>query len=203
MRKYIYIGLALLSLLVFIGVQRRMLKEARAERDTYKSNTQVLLGQSERYKTRDSLNALSVGVLELKLAEFERFRAQDAELIRTLRVERKQLEQVATTQLQTIYELRGSVRDSIIYADAQPIDTVGRLDIVDKWFELHGHIARDGEFAGTFRSLDSLLYVAHVEHKRFLGFLWRTRKIKSMRQEIVSHNPHTVILDAEFITIRK
>ncbi len=198
-----YIVIAFVLPLGVIAVQQRGLRLIRADRNVYRSNTEALMGENERYRTRDSLNVISVRSLELKIEEFERFRAGDAALISTLRADRNRLERVTTAQLQTIYDLQGTVRDSVIYVDNTPADTIRRIDISDEWFDLHGSIDGAGIFFGTFESRDSLLYVEHVEYKRFLGLLWRTRRIKARRQEIVPRNPHTTIVDAEFITIRK
>lgn len=203
MKKYLYLTVAIMLLLAVIGWQATRLRKLKADRDMYKSNTEALLGEAERYLTRDSLNAISTRALELKLSEFKQFRADDAALIRTLRADKQRLEQVTTAQLQTIYELRGTVRDSIVYRDSLTTDTLRCIDITDTWFELHGCSDRSGQFSGTFQSWDDLLYVEYVIPKRFLGFLWKTKRIKERRQEIVSRNPHTVIVSAEFITIRK
>lgn len=203
MKKYLYLTVAIMLLLAVIGWQAARLRKLKADRDVYKSNTEALLGEAERYLTRDSLNAINTRALELKLSEFEQFRADDVALIRTLRADKQRLEQVTTAQLQTIYELRGTVRDSIVYRDSLTSDTLRCIDITDPWFELHGCSDRSGQFSGTFQSRDDLLYVEYVIPKRFLGFLWKTKRIKERRQEIVSRNPHTVIVSAEFITIRK
>lgn len=203
MRKYLYIGILIATLLGVIGAQYLNLRRAKADRDAYRFTSEALLGGNEYYRTRDSLNAVSVRTLELKLGEYERFRSDDAALIRSLRVDRKRLERITTTQLQTTYDLYGHVVDTVVYQAISIPDTLRCIDITEPWFDLHGCSNSLGDFSGTFESRDSLLYVEHVEYKRFLGFLWRTKKVKSRRQEIVSRNPHTRILDAEFVTFRE
>lgn len=205
MRKYIYIGLSVIVIVfvMVVSILNGQLKRARNERDIYKNNTEILMSEAQRYKTKDSLNAITVGNLELKFSEFERFRADDADLIRTLRTKNRDLERITTTQLSSIYELQGDIRDSIVYRDNHIPDTLRCVDIIDKWFELHGCADAAGRFSGTFESRDSLLYVETVRYRRFLGFLWKTSRIRDRQQDIVSRNPHTTILDAEFITIRK
>ena len=203
MKKYLYLIAVILLLLALIGWQESRLRKVKAERNAYRNNTETLLSDTERYRTRDSLSAISVRSLELKLSEFERFRAEDAALIRTLRADRQRLEQVTTAQLQTIYDLQGRVRDSIVYRDNLITDTLRCIDIAGQWFDLHGCADRSGAFFGTFVNRDSLMYVEYVVPKRFLGFLWKTKRIKERRQEIVSRNPHTEVLSVEFVTIRK
>lgn len=182
--------------------QHTKIKRLTEERDRYRSNTEILLQNVETYQTKDSLNAAKVGVLELKLSEFEKYRTSDAELIKTLQTKNRDLEAVTTAQMKTIIELRGTVRDSIVYL---PGDTVVLrcVDISDPWFSLKGCTTPDGEFTGTFINRDSILIAETVQYRRFLGFLWKTKKIKSREIDIISRNPHTKIIGVEYIEIEK
>jgi hypothetical protein len=184
--------------------QHARIKSLKSERDKYKSNTETLLQDVEHYQTKDSLNAVTVGVLQLKLSEFEKYRADDAALIKTLQTKNRNLQAVTTAQTETINELRGTVRDSIVYLPGDTVTTVLRcVDIVDEWFELHGCAKPDGSFTGTHINRDSLLIAETVKYKRFLNFLWKTKKIKNRKFDIVSRNPHTNIIGFEVITIEK
>lgn len=185
-------------------VQQSRIKSLTAERDKYRSNTETLLQDVRTYQTKDSLNAAKVGVLELKLSEFEKYRASDAELIKTLQTKNRELERVTTTQMETINELRATVRDSVVYLPGDTVTTVLRcVDIVEPYFELHGCATPDGQFTGTHINRDSLLIVETVQYKRWLGFLWKTKKIKNRQIDVVSKNPATKILGVEFVTIEK
>ena len=184
--------------------QHARIKSLTAERDKYRTNTETLLQDVERYQTKDSLNAVTVGVLKLKISEFEKYRADDAALIKSLRAKNRDLQNVTTAQLQTINELRGTVRDSIVYLPGDTVTTVLRcVDITDPWFELHGCATPAGEFTGTFVNRDSLLIAATVQYKRFLGFLWKTRKVKNRKIDAVSKNPNTEILGIEYVEIEE
>lgn len=187
-----------------IWVQRTKIEKLTDERNRYRGNTETLLQDVETYKTKDSLNAAKVGVLELKLSEFEKYRASDAELIKTLQTKNRELERVTTTQMETINELRATVRDSVVYLPGDTVTTVLRcVDIVEPFFELHGCATPDGQFTGTYINRDSLLIVETVQYKRWLGFLWKTKKIKNRQIDVVSKNPATKILGVEFVTIEK
>lgn len=206
MKKYLIIAAIALavSAVVTIWVQRSRINTLTGERDKYRTNTETLLQEVSRYQTKDSLNAAKVGVLELKLSEFEKYRASDAELIKTLQTKNRELERVTTTQMETINELRATVRDSVVYLPGDTVTTVLRcVDIVEPWFELHGCATPDGQFTGTHINRDSLLIVETVQYKRFWGFLWKTRKIKNREIDVVSKNPATRILGVEFVTIEK
>lgn len=206
MKKYIIIAAIALAVaaVVTIWVQRSRINQLTGERDKYRTNTETLLQEVSRYQTKDSLNAAKVGVLELKLSEFEKYRASDAELIKTLQTKNRELERVTTTQMETINELRATVRDSVVYLPGDTVTTVLRcVDIVEPYFELHGCATPDGQFTGTHINRDSLLIVETVQYKRWLGFLWKTKKIKNRQIDVVSKNPATKILGVEFVTIEK
>ena len=206
MKKYLIIAAIALAVaaVVTIWVQRSRINQLTGERDKYRTNTETLLQDVSRYQTKDSLNAAKVGVLELKLSEFEKYRASDAELIKTLQTKNRDLERVTTTQMETINELRATVRDSVVYLLGDTVTTVLRcVDIVEPYFELHGCATPDGQFTGTHINRDSLLIVETVQYKRFWGFLWKTKKIKNREIDVVSKNPATKILGVEFVTIEK
>lgn len=206
MKKYLIIAAIALAVaaVVTIWVQRSRINQLTGERDKYRTNTETLLQDVSRYQTKDSLNAAKVGVLELKLSEFEKYRASDAELIKTLQTKNRELERVTTTQMETINELRATVRDSVVYLPGDTVTTVLRcVDIVEPYFELHGCATPDGQFTGTHINRDSLLIVETVQYKRWLGFLWKTNKIKNREIDIISRNPHTKIMGVEYIEIEK
>jgi hypothetical protein len=200
MKIYIILGIIIVSLAGTTAFLTNRLKKEKAEKELYQKNTDLLMGKVEAYKTNDSLNVVSIGRLELKLSEYKKYRTEDLGLINSLKVENKRLEQITTAQTQTIYELRGSVRDSIVYVDNYVVDSLRCLDIANKWFDLHGCINKENEFSGTLENRDSLMYVEHIVPKKFLFFKWG---VKERKQEILSKNPNTKIVNAEYISIRK
>lgn len=205
MKKYLIIAAIALAVaaVVTIWVQRSRINQLTGERDKYRTNTETLLQDVSRYQTKDSLNAAKVGVLELKLSEFEKYRASDAELIKTLQTKNRELERVTTTQMETINELRATVRDSIVYLPGDTVTTVLRcIEYSDKWVDFDGCI-KNNTFSGKIITRDSLLITEIVQYKRWLGFLWKTKRIKNREFDIVSKNPHTKITGFEVITIEK
>lgn len=205
MKKYlIWAAIAMVVAAVApILLQRTKIEKLTDERNRYRGNTETLLQDVETYKTKDSLNAAKVGVLELKLSEFEKYRASDAELIKTLQTKNRDLERVTTTQMETINELRATVRDSIVYLPGDTVTTVLRcIEYSDKWVDFDGCI-KNNTFSGKIITRDSLLITETVQYKRWLGFLWKTKRIKNREFDIVSKNPHTKITGFEVITIEK
>jgi hypothetical protein len=204
MKKYLILAAIILAVAAAFWVQHAKIKRLTEERDRYRSNTEILLQDVKTYQTKDSLNAIKVGNLELTLAEYKKYRADDLALIKTLQAKNRDLERVTTTQMETINELRATVRDSVVYLPGDTVTTVLRcVDIVEPWFELHGCATPDGQFTGTHINRDRLLIVETVQYKRWLGFLWKTKKIKNREIDVVSKNPATKILGVEFVTIEK
>jgi hypothetical protein len=209
MRTYaIFIGV----IVILIGallLQSNVVQKMKADRDVYKANTETLSNKVDHYKTKDSLNASTVGHLILREGEYSKYRAKDAELINKLNIENRSLQHVTTAQTKMLASIRGQVRDSIIYvpvADTtKPVkaDTLKCIKISDKWYNVDGCATKTGEFRGTLITRDSLFIVSTVSYKRFLGFLWRTNKIKDRKIDAVSKNPSTKIEGLEFVEVIK
>jgi predicted Holliday junction resolvase-like endonuclease len=203
---YLIVIFVFLCLLSLLECQNNKIKELRNEVNTEKSNVSTLLQDVLTYKTKDSLNAAKIGSLELSLSDYKKYRQEDLRLIETLKTKNSDLESVATTQTETIVQVNGNVKDSIIIIKNDTIEVEVEakcVDIVQPYIELHGCILPNNGFTGTIVSRDSLLITETVKYKRFLGFLWKTKKIKNREFDIVSKNPHTNILDFEVITIKK
>lgn len=196
----IAIGAAVAALIV-IKTEYDMIQSLRAERDKYQSNTHALLSDVEQYKVADSLNAATIQSLRLTMSEFERFRAEDAALIRQLRSKNLDLAAVNKSQSQTIIDLRAMPRDTVIIIDSVSVPAVA-VHCGDAWYDFDG-ILTDKSFDGKLESRDSLIIAEKVKYKRFLGFLWKTSRVKERRIDCVSRNPHTKILDVEHVIIEK
>ena len=156
-----------------------------------------------RYRTSDSLNAVKVSTLTLELREMESYRAKDMQLIESLQVKKRELERITSMQMQTIANIKGQVKDSIIYRDKIIRDTIKALSISDEWLDLHGVVYDDGVFDGTLEVRDSLTVVETVRYRRFLGFLWKTKRVKHRTVDVVNKCPYTQITGLESIVIEQ
>lgn len=203
-RTKIEIGIAaaLVAILCLVWFQHKRIETLTAERDRYKGNTATLLSDVEQYRVRDSLNAARVQTLELTIQEYERFRAEDAALIMSLKTRNRDLAAVNKTQTQTIIDLRAIPRDTVVIVrDSIRVPAVS-VHCGDIWYDFDGLLTAE-EFTGTLANRDSLVLAETVKYKRFLGFLWKTHKIKDRRLDVISKNPHTEILGLEHIIIEK
>jgi hypothetical protein len=187
-------------MLALIWLQALRINKLTEERDRFESNTSALLSAVTMWRTKDSLNVAKAEVLSLRLAEMERYRAEDLKTIESLRIRKRDLEQITTIQSKTIAELRGKVSDTIVVYREILRDTMQTLHISDKWVDLHG-IINSGSFDGTLEVRDSLIIVESVERERFLGFLWHTKRIKKRFVDVTNKNPYTTIVGVESIQI--
>lgn len=202
---YLLIGLLIVSLMGVIVSQKNVIKQTKAEKEIYQSNNDALLSDIKRYKTKDSLDAVSVKKIELTLLEYEMYRASDMQTIKKLQIDNKRLQSINTTNTETIYNLKAQVKDTIIQrmleTQIEPkLDTLKCIDINTRWLSFNGCIGKENQFTGDIITRDKITCIEHIIPKRFLFFKWG---VKNRQLEVVSDNPHTKIVDAEFITIRK
>ena len=201
MKKYLIIAAVVLAFLAVLGIQQKRIERLSSERDRYKGNSEALMTDVEYFKVRDSLSAARVESLELTVKEYERFRSEDAALIKSLQARNRDLASVNTTQMETIIALSSIPRDTLIIRDSIPIKAVA-VHAGDAWYDFDG-ILTEEEFSGTLHNRDSLILAETVKYHRFLGFLWKTKRIDERQASVLSRNPHTQILGLEHIVIEK
>lgn len=201
MRRRLIVAAVMATVLVVIVLQGVSVRRIKSERNRYERNTESLLLNVEQYKIRDSLHAARVQSLELTIKEFEQFRADDAALIKELKQRNRDLAAVNKTQSQTIIDLRAIPRDTVVVRDSVKVPAVA-VHCGDAWFDFDG-LLTEKEFTGTLANRDSLVIAESVKYKRFLGFLWKTRKVENRQLDVVSKNPHTKIMGIEHVIIEK
>lgn len=195
-----YLAMILAGLVAIILLSGQ-LDRTRQERDRYRNNTDALLEDVERYRVLDSLSGARVESLELTVREFERYRAEDARLIKALRAKNRDLAAVASTQTQTNIALQTIARDTVVIRDSVEVKAKA-VYCGDPWYDFRGVLAGE-EFTGELVCRDSLLVAETVKRGRFLGFLWKTKRIRDRRLDVVSRNPHTEIMGIEHIVIEQ
>lgn len=204
MNKYLMLyAVAVTAALLFVW------RGYRGENQRLTQNQEALTSEITRYRTRAGQEAASAQVLRLRCSEFERLRAQSAEEIRQLGIRLRRAEAAARTATRSQLAIRAPIRDSIVVRR----DTLGailptvttRLDTLrtfrwsDPWVRIEGIVRRDSILCRV-RSVDTLHQIVHRIPHRFLFIRWGTR---ALRQEIVSSNPHTRIVYAEYIRIER
>ena len=205
-KKYLILY-ALAVTLLLAGSLRRY----RTETHRLGQNQHALLSQIEQYRTRAGEAAASAEVLQLRCREFERLRAGDAERIRQLGIRLRRVEAAATLANATEIDVQAPRRDSVVRRDVSALCDSGRMvsavrfDSVrlfrwrDPWVTVEGRIRGDSVTC-RIESVDTLRQIVHRVPRRFLFIRFGT---KAVRQEIVSSNPHTRIVYAEYVRFVK
>lgn len=174
------------------------------------SNQEILLTQKENataksqiYKVSDSLNAAKISELQFTLKEYKKYRAQDIQLIEQLKIKKSNLQGVISSQIETINSISTKLKDSIrIDTVNNIIDTLRYFNYNSKWTDISGYIKQDSVDL-QIKNRESLKIVETVIYKRFLGFLWKTSKIKDRQIDVVSENPNTKIVNLDYIKIAR
>lgn len=196
MKKYLIVGIIIIAAAVALALDARKIERLSAQLSQYRANTEALLTDVRTYKVRDSLNAARVQSLELSAREFERFRAEDAALIRELKGRNRELASVNRTQAQTIIDLMAQPRDTVIVRDSIPTPALA-VHCGDAWYDFDGVVA-PGEFSGKLSVRDSLIAAETVRYRKFL---WWKLGVRDRRVDVISRNPHVTILNVEHILL--
>lgn len=177
-------------------------KEKSETISSLRENVTSLYDSAKTFKTKDSLNAINVKQLNFTVDQYKKYRSEDAGVIKSLKVDLGRLQNVYTAQTTMIRNIKVLVKDSIIYRDKLIADTFKCARYKDKWLDFIGCFDSNGTFSGNIESRDDLIYEEHIIPKRFLGFLWKYG-VKERRRNIVSKNPFTKIINAEYIVIQE
>ena len=168
-----------------------------------KANETTLLSNAEAYRVNDSLSAIRISRLQLSLSQFEKYRAEDRALIKSLRVDNKGLQDIITSTSETNRKLQLKLKDSLrVDTITQYIDTLKCFSFKDSWTALSGCFHKDTT-TFSIQNIDSLISVTNVERKRFLFFKLPVKWFgyRSKQATILSKNPYTTISHIEYITI--
>lgn len=160
-----------------------------------------LLAEKQKYKVSDSLNAIKVNELRLTLDEYKKYRADDLALINKLNIDKREMQKIINLQAENINRLSVPSHDTlIVYKDT--LAQVKAFSYNSQWTDISGLINLQSEQVDlSIKNRESLVIVESVKYKRFLGFLWKTKNIKSRSVDIVSRNPNTEIIGAEYESI--
>lgn len=185
------------ALVIFIVIMFKQNNIISQDRDLYKRNMNSALIECAEWKTKDSLSAAKNATLNLKISELEKYRSDDINQINQLKKKNEELNNLIKNSSKTEIKIITQLKDTVIYKD-----TVKYFNWNDNWTSVKGLIQKDTVDLNISNS-DSLVISVATKYKRFLGFLWKTKKIKDQNVYVVSKNPHTTITNIEYYGISK
>lgn len=193
--RYLSLAVLLLGLAVVFLWQRNGL--LREERNRYRSNTEALLSDMKRIRVDSTTMAVDVNTLRLRVDEYKRLRAEDAEKIKRLGVKIKNLEATARHEVEVAGPIDAVVRDTVVIRDTVPI-LRQKIEMLTPHIQLTG-IIEDNRLKGEIRVPVMLRQAVWVEYKGW----WFWKRVKAVHQTISSDNPYAEIRYSEYICIRK
>lgn len=204
--KKIVIYVALLAImLAAIIVQAYIIKSEKAEnarlvadRETLLIENNAILAEKRKYIVDDSLKAIQITGLHLSLAEYKKYREADLALINKLKADKRDMAATISAQLESINTLKSSMKDTVIVKDSTSL-AAKAFEYHSRWTDITGLITFNPDSISlSIKNKEELLIVESVKRKRFLGFLWKTKKVKSRTVDVVSKNPNTEIVTAKY-----
>lgn len=199
---YLVIGLALIFFFRSYVQLRKSNIVLKSNQEILLSEKTGLLAENAQYRVSDSLNAIKAEELRLTIAQYKKYYAENMQVINKLRLDKRDMQKVIDLQATTIDQLTTTLRDTVILQDT--LRRVKTFDYRSTWTDISGLIdLTQDTISLDIKNRESLVVVESVEYKRFLGFLWKTKAIKSRSVDIVSLNPNTTITNAEYKSIEK
>lgn len=196
-RSTLYLSLAVLLLggaVALLWQRNGYLKE---ERNRYRGNTEALLSEMKRIRVDSVTMAVDVNALRLRVDEYKRLRAEDAERIKRLGVKIKNLEAAARHEVEVAGPIDAAIRDTVVVRDTVPV-LRQKVEMITPHIRLTG-IIEDNRLRGEIRVPVTLRQAVWVEYKGW----WFWKRVKSVHQTISSDNPYAEILYSEYIQIAK
>lgn len=179
-----------------VWLQHRNTVRLKGERDRYRDNTEALLTDMKRIRVDSSTMAVDVNTLHLRVGEYKRLRAEDAETIRRLGVKIKNLEAAARHEIEVTGPIDAAVRDTVFIRDTVPV-LRQKVEMISPHIRLTG-IIEDNRLRGEIQVPVTLNQAVWVEYKGW----WFWKRVKAVHQTISSDNPYAEIRYSEYINIK-
>lgn len=191
--KYLIVAVLLLCGVVY--VQHRRTVRLTDERDRYRSNNTALLSDVKRMRIDSTTLAADAEGLRLTVAEYRRFRAEDAETIKRLGVKVKNLEAAARHEIEVAGPIDATVKDTVVIRDTLP-QVRQKVEMITPHIRLTGLI-ENNRLKGEIRVPVTLNQAVWVEYRGW----WLWKRVKAIHQTVSSDNPYVDIKYSEYIQI--
>jgi hypothetical protein len=191
--KYLIVAALLLCGVIYI--QHRRTVRLTDERDRYRSNNTALLSDVKRMRIDSTTLAADAEGLRLTVAEYRRFRAEDAETIKRLGVKVKNLEAAARHEIEVAGPIDAAVKDTVVIRDTLP-QVRQKVEMITPHIRLTGLI-ENNRLKGEIRVPVTLNQAVWVEYKGW----WLWKRVKAIHQTVSNDNPYVDIKYSEYIQI--
>ena len=177
----------------------------RQEVAMHQRNEKAFVNDIKRYKTDAGNAGAKVGELQLRLDNALQALGESKQTIKELGLKVKNMESAGKATIKTEYKVIERLKTDTVYqseSTGEDSAEIKYVDVLNPFYDVHAVIVHD-TINMDIVTRDSLLLVETVTYKRFLGFLWKTKRIKSRTFDLISRNPNTIIEDFRVVTVRK
>jgi len=198
--------LAYVALVAVVGILYGNLKSTKSKLRDARQNESALLSELKDVTLKgEKVGVKSEGLL-LTISQLEKYRAEDAERIKGLKIKVKDLESTSKIQADINVELRAQLRDTTVTVVVDSVNNIVKeskfkaTSINTPFLKMDG-IVTDKEFLGSIKLPVNIYQYVTASYKR--RFLWWRWGLKGFNQTVISDNPHVEIKYAEFIHVGK
>lgn len=158
-----------------------------------------LLDSLEQFKISDSLNAVTTKSLYLTINELKKYRSDDYKLIKSLK------SKIGSNEIKTIIKpvIENHTKFTTLY-DTVYLDSTKHFKYKNKWTDLKGIVYKDSIHI-DIKNKEELVITENLIKKKFLFFKLPVKLFgyKSKNISVISKNPNTNIIKAEYVNITK
>ena len=190
--KWVVIVLLVVALVATIKVSSDNAEKYRRE----KWNVDSLTEQLDSSRTKNGEYVLTISELQYTVQDFKKRAAEDAELIKELKLRVNEVKEV----IKTVTETKIVYRDTLVMINP---DTF-KFTHDTKWWSVDETIdfgTKPPQVDFNMTTRDSISHILYrVPKCRFLGIHWGT---KGYEIKVINHNPNSVVSYSRWISVGK
>lgn len=193
-KNWEYAAIVLLAVALAASIRVNSSNVERYERE--KANSDSLTEKIDSMRTRNGEFVLTINELQYTVQDFKRRAAEDAELIKELRLRASEVKEV----IKTVTETKIVYRDTLVMVSPD----VFKFTHNTKWWSVDETIdfgIKPPQVDFNMTTRDSVSHILYrVPKCRFLGIHWGT---KGYEIKVINHNPNSVISYSRWINVSK
>lgn len=193
-KNWEYAVIALLAVALAVAIRANSSNVERYERE--KANSDSLTEKIDSMRTQNGEFVLTINELQYTVQDFKRRAAEDAELIKDLKLRVNEVKEV----IKTVTETKIVYRDTLVMVSPD----VFKFTHNTKWWSVDETIdfgIKPPQVDFNMTTRDSVSHILYrVPKCRFLGIHWGT---KGYEIKVINHNPNSVISYSRWINVSK
>lgn len=193
-KNWEYVVIAFLAVALAVAIRANSSNVERYERE--KANSDSLTEKIDSMRTQNGEFVLTINELQYTVQDFKRRAAEDAELIKELKLRVNEVKEV----IKTVTETKIVYRDTLVMVSPD----VFKFTHNTKWWSVDETIdfgIKPPQVDFNMTTRDSVSHILYrVPKCRFLGIHWGT---KGYEIKVINHNPNSVISYSRWINVSK